>query len=257
MQLAWSRIWTRVVVSISYDDNHYTTGTSKYIYMLKETFIIATHTHTHTHTYVCVVFRFSVRVIMLWHTYNVLSYISSHIPLVKKMIQVLNSHQSADCYSDSITTWLDVFYTYDIFFCLPLWTLFSVQLNDFSSWISYLYAALLLCFPMKQITFQTKIVDDKNIYSRSSLNYTRTHICAHAHTHIHTHTHTHTHTHGNYCRAMLDVFRVNLIRDCVVQCNGYRHIKWCEPPEFNFWTWLFVFHFILVHLEKTFLEGLK
>ena len=29
MQLAWSRIWTRVGVSISYDDNHYTTG--KYI----------------------------------------------------------------------------------------------------------------------------------------------------------------------------------------------------------------------------------
>ena len=28
MQLAWSRIWTRVVVSLSYDDNHYTTGTS-------------------------------------------------------------------------------------------------------------------------------------------------------------------------------------------------------------------------------------
>ena len=27
-QLAWSRIWTRVAVSISYDDNHYTTGTS-------------------------------------------------------------------------------------------------------------------------------------------------------------------------------------------------------------------------------------
>ena len=24
-----SRIWTRVAVSISYDDNHYTTGTSK------------------------------------------------------------------------------------------------------------------------------------------------------------------------------------------------------------------------------------
>ena len=24
MQLAWSRIWTRVAVSISYDDNHYT-----------------------------------------------------------------------------------------------------------------------------------------------------------------------------------------------------------------------------------------
>ena len=28
MQLAWSRIWTRVAVSISYDDNHYTTSTS-------------------------------------------------------------------------------------------------------------------------------------------------------------------------------------------------------------------------------------
>ena len=27
MQLVWSRIWTRVTVSISYDDNHYTTGT--------------------------------------------------------------------------------------------------------------------------------------------------------------------------------------------------------------------------------------
>ena len=24
MQSAWSRIWTRVAVSISYDDNHYT-----------------------------------------------------------------------------------------------------------------------------------------------------------------------------------------------------------------------------------------
>ena len=28
MQLAASRIWTRIAVSISYDDNHYTTGTS-------------------------------------------------------------------------------------------------------------------------------------------------------------------------------------------------------------------------------------
>ena len=26
MQSVWSRIWTRVAVSISYDDNHYTTG---------------------------------------------------------------------------------------------------------------------------------------------------------------------------------------------------------------------------------------
>ena len=30
MQLAWSRIWTRVAVSISYNDNHYTTGTSSF-----------------------------------------------------------------------------------------------------------------------------------------------------------------------------------------------------------------------------------
>ena len=29
MQSASSWIWTRVAVSISYDDNHYTTGTSK------------------------------------------------------------------------------------------------------------------------------------------------------------------------------------------------------------------------------------
>ena len=29
MQPASSSIWTRVAVSISYDDNHYTTGTSK------------------------------------------------------------------------------------------------------------------------------------------------------------------------------------------------------------------------------------
>ena len=32
MQSVWSRIWTRVAVSISYDDNHYTTGTSKNVY---------------------------------------------------------------------------------------------------------------------------------------------------------------------------------------------------------------------------------
>ena len=29
MQSVSARIWTRVTVSISYDDNHYTTGTSK------------------------------------------------------------------------------------------------------------------------------------------------------------------------------------------------------------------------------------
>ena len=31
MQSVSSRIWTRVAVSISYDDNHYTTGTSSII----------------------------------------------------------------------------------------------------------------------------------------------------------------------------------------------------------------------------------
>ena len=33
MQSISSRIWTRVTVSISYDDNHYTTGTSSVLYM--------------------------------------------------------------------------------------------------------------------------------------------------------------------------------------------------------------------------------
>ena len=32
MQSVSSRIWTRVAVSISYDDNHYITGTSKPMY---------------------------------------------------------------------------------------------------------------------------------------------------------------------------------------------------------------------------------
>ena len=30
MQSVSSRIWTRIVVSISYDDNHYPTGTSRF-----------------------------------------------------------------------------------------------------------------------------------------------------------------------------------------------------------------------------------
>ena len=34
MQSVLSRIWTRVVVSISFDDNHYTTGTSKFLVSL-------------------------------------------------------------------------------------------------------------------------------------------------------------------------------------------------------------------------------
>ena len=33
MQSVSLRIWTRAAVSISYDDNHYTTGTSKFIYV--------------------------------------------------------------------------------------------------------------------------------------------------------------------------------------------------------------------------------
>ena len=32
MQSVSSRIWTRVAVSISYDDNHYTTGTSLFFF---------------------------------------------------------------------------------------------------------------------------------------------------------------------------------------------------------------------------------
>ena len=34
MQSDSSRIWTRVAVSISYDDNHYITGTSSKDYMI-------------------------------------------------------------------------------------------------------------------------------------------------------------------------------------------------------------------------------
>ena len=34
MQSVSSRIWTRIAVSISYDDNHYTTGTSKRPFLL-------------------------------------------------------------------------------------------------------------------------------------------------------------------------------------------------------------------------------
>ena len=36
MQSFSSRIWTRVAVSISYDDNHYTTGTSKTYQSIRE-----------------------------------------------------------------------------------------------------------------------------------------------------------------------------------------------------------------------------
>ena len=36
MQSASSRIWTRVAVSISYNDNDYTTGTSKFLLHLSQ-----------------------------------------------------------------------------------------------------------------------------------------------------------------------------------------------------------------------------
>ncbi len=38
MQSVSSRIWTRVAVSISYDDNDYTTGTLKKIMIMAETY---------------------------------------------------------------------------------------------------------------------------------------------------------------------------------------------------------------------------
>ena len=41
MQSVSSSIWTRVAVSISYDDNHYTTGTIGLVFMKEEEFIIA------------------------------------------------------------------------------------------------------------------------------------------------------------------------------------------------------------------------
>ena len=36
MQSVSSKIWTRVDVSISYDDNHYTTGTSYKFFFIEE-----------------------------------------------------------------------------------------------------------------------------------------------------------------------------------------------------------------------------
>ena len=38
MQSVSSKIWTRITVSISYDDNHYTTGTSKESDLYKNNF---------------------------------------------------------------------------------------------------------------------------------------------------------------------------------------------------------------------------
>ena len=43
MQSVSSKIWTRVTVSISYGDNHYTTGTSKIIIIIITIIIITLH----------------------------------------------------------------------------------------------------------------------------------------------------------------------------------------------------------------------
>ena len=45
MQSVSSRIWTRVTVSIFYDDNHYTTGTSIFFYYLTHSW---EHKRVHT-----------------------------------------------------------------------------------------------------------------------------------------------------------------------------------------------------------------
>ena len=49
MQLVSSRIWSRVAVSISYDDNHYTTGTSeKQTKYTSKTFFLSQEIFAHT-----------------------------------------------------------------------------------------------------------------------------------------------------------------------------------------------------------------
>ena len=45
MQSVSSRIWTRVAVSISYDDNDYTTGTSKNMMMMTQKLTCLMRTH--------------------------------------------------------------------------------------------------------------------------------------------------------------------------------------------------------------------
>ena len=47
MQLVSSRIWTRVAVFISYDDNNYTTGTST-IERKERELLYAAYTYTYT-----------------------------------------------------------------------------------------------------------------------------------------------------------------------------------------------------------------
>ena len=50
MQSVSSRIWTRVAVSISYDDNNYTTGTSKQMPDIK---LLLLHSNARKHLTVC------------------------------------------------------------------------------------------------------------------------------------------------------------------------------------------------------------
>ena len=45
MQLVSSRIWTRVAVFISYDDNHYTTGTSAQLYVRLRIILLSQQTN--------------------------------------------------------------------------------------------------------------------------------------------------------------------------------------------------------------------
>ena len=48
MQSVSFRIWTRVAVSISYDDNHYTMGTFKLIMQLKWYYLVFLYKMMHT-----------------------------------------------------------------------------------------------------------------------------------------------------------------------------------------------------------------
>ena len=51
MQSVRSRIWTRVAVSISCDDNHYITGTSKHAYEYTSILHPAKKTYTYVKSY--------------------------------------------------------------------------------------------------------------------------------------------------------------------------------------------------------------
>ena len=54
MQSVSSRIWTRVAVSISYDDNDYTTGTSYgYLSESERNSMIGVRTHWQIYTFSC------------------------------------------------------------------------------------------------------------------------------------------------------------------------------------------------------------